>query len=771
MPIEPPVLDDLRYEQLFEVLRSRIPIHTPEWTDHNDSDPGITLMQLFAFLGEQIGYRLNRVPDKNYVEFLKLIGVTLRPAEAARTTLALLLSSPATAMAFAVPRGSAARAATGEDPPAFETTAEIIGVPAQLAALATTLHGDLRDLAATDSGGRDPLISPADPDAYLDAHYELPWDGKKPKLVAMPGEPVPLFAQLGSTGHRYLWIGLAFNPARPAGFLGQRVTLTVQLDDDELPSSEAVAACRDERAVAVADTSGARYGFYRPARSTEPRGTWQPLRPLSDTTHGFSRSGALRFDVPMDMGAIPDGEWVDVREEATRTTEEICADATSSPDAPGVLPPVPHPLVGGIRVPVPGTPTLVPISGWLRVKLAGSAPSISVRAITFNATTAVNAVSAGPEILARGDGSPGQRVSVGNENVLADSLQLAVEDLDAGQLRQWREVESFDAAGPVDIVYTLDRESGAIDFGDGVRGLPPAPGARIVALSYMHGGGLGGDVPVATITQAVSMPAEVQAVTNIVDARGGRGAETLDDAKQRAPQALKTLERAVTLDDHEFLTGQSPGVRVARARAIALRLPRPSDRGPGLDMTREVPGAIAVVIVPDRPGLYPTPTAGELRAVCRHLNEFRLITTELAIVPPQYVRIFDLDLSLRALPGHSVAELRESIAALLEERFHVLRGGGGDGYGFAITVHHADLVAAVLRTPGVDRVETLTARFDGRAPAEPGEPPPMIWRPERWAPAVLTNCPDAPGEVDRIELADDEAIFVDTSTTLVRIIG
>ena len=46
MPIESPQLDDLRYERVEEELRLRIPVHTDEWTDHNDSDPGITLIQL-----------------------------------------------------------------------------------------------------------------------------------------------------------------------------------------------------------------------------------------------------------------------------------------------------------------------------------------------------------------------------------------------------------------------------------------------------------------------------------------------------------------------------------------------------------------------------------------------------------------------------------------------------------------------------------------------------------------------------------------------------
>ena len=79
MPIESPQLDDLRFDRTVEELVRRIPVYAPEWTDHNASDPGISLIQLFAYLAEQVGYRLNRVPEKNHIELLKLLGVRLQP--------------------------------------------------------------------------------------------------------------------------------------------------------------------------------------------------------------------------------------------------------------------------------------------------------------------------------------------------------------------------------------------------------------------------------------------------------------------------------------------------------------------------------------------------------------------------------------------------------------------------------------------------------------------------------------------------------------------
>ena len=66
----------------------------PEWTDHNVSDPGVTLIETFAFMVDQLLYRLNRVPDRLYITFLDLIGVTLHPPTPAHVDVTFWLSAP-----------------------------------------------------------------------------------------------------------------------------------------------------------------------------------------------------------------------------------------------------------------------------------------------------------------------------------------------------------------------------------------------------------------------------------------------------------------------------------------------------------------------------------------------------------------------------------------------------------------------------------------------------------------------------------------------------
>src|SRR4051794_11954961 len=121
MPLEPPQLDTRTYDDLVAELRRRIPRYTPEWTDFNESDPGMTLVELFAWLTETLLYQLYRVPDRNLLTFLKQLGLELRPALAASADL--VFTPRAGAVVQPVPQGAriSAPPAGGGDPLVFET--------------------------------------------------------------------------------------------------------------------------------------------------------------------------------------------------------------------------------------------------------------------------------------------------------------------------------------------------------------------------------------------------------------------------------------------------------------------------------------------------------------------------------------------------------------------------------------------------------------------------------------------------------------------------
>ena len=124
--IPPPKLDDRTFNDIVEEAISMIPRYAPEWTNHNPSDPGITLIELAAWMTDLLIYRLNQVPDKNYVAFLNLLGIKLNAPRAARGLIRFTLVEGATKQR--VPSGTqiSTPQATEEHTVTFETTRDAI---------------------------------------------------------------------------------------------------------------------------------------------------------------------------------------------------------------------------------------------------------------------------------------------------------------------------------------------------------------------------------------------------------------------------------------------------------------------------------------------------------------------------------------------------------------------------------------------------------------------------------------------------------------------
>ena len=94
MALPAPNLDDRRFQDLVDDAKRMVMRRCPEWTDHNVSDPGVTLIETFAFMTDQLLFRLNQVPDRMYVKFLELVGVELFSAVPARVDLVFSLTAP-----------------------------------------------------------------------------------------------------------------------------------------------------------------------------------------------------------------------------------------------------------------------------------------------------------------------------------------------------------------------------------------------------------------------------------------------------------------------------------------------------------------------------------------------------------------------------------------------------------------------------------------------------------------------------------------------------
>jgi predicted phage baseplate assembly protein len=94
MTLVAPKLDDRQFQDLVNEAKKRIPHYCKEWTDHNVSDPGVTLIELFAWMTDIILYRQNQIPDRHYIKFLDMLGVTLKEPTPAHVPVTFWLSTP-----------------------------------------------------------------------------------------------------------------------------------------------------------------------------------------------------------------------------------------------------------------------------------------------------------------------------------------------------------------------------------------------------------------------------------------------------------------------------------------------------------------------------------------------------------------------------------------------------------------------------------------------------------------------------------------------------
>jgi hypothetical protein len=796
VPIVSPQLDDLTYDRVVAELTRRIPVYSPEWTDFNDSDPGITLIQLFAYLAEMVGYRLNRIPEKTQINLLRLLGVELNPAHAATTRLALLLADPTTLTSYTLAQGASAKASIGSPPPAFETDQAIDIVPAETVVLVTTKFDDIRNPIGTD---------PPSPSVQGSDYLTLVWDGQSPKLKDMPLGPVtlaPVAAQ------RYLWLGLSYNDALGAGFRGTQVTVTIQFDDDEQPSFTATCECGPQAVPGEAGVQITWLSYY----DTQADGFLPVTGQIDDTTNQLANSGTLSFTVPLTIGPIPAGEFkplytpppgptplqactvlatnindgvktipaigtgagqIDVPTWIGQYTTALSAavSATASAASGSPAPPVPNPL----------DPKYYPTMGWFRIALqavpAAPLATAKLRIATFNAVPVTNATTVTNELLSVADGTPGQSYQLANTNIQPGTLQLAVQESpqsDNAPLVAWTVVDSLDPYGPNDRVGALDPEAGMVTFGDGINGriVPLVPqGGQIVALIYRWGGGESGNVAVGAITTLNSSGAGISGVVNFVAATGGEDAETLDAAEIRARKDLSTRSRAVTAADFAWIASQTPTVEVARALVVPLRLPL--DASTSVTPVTSTPcgaavptvaagladtiaaGVVSVIVVPQQADPEPTPTPSFLNAVCQYLDAYRLVTTEVYVVPPQYARLCNMQVSVKGQPGYTRAQLQTLVSAQLSTYLHVLTGGdAGTGYDFGDELHIADLIAQVYRVSGVERVDNITASFvRTKSNASPRH-------------GSLVLCPSGPTQYDHLSLAPEENVSFNADTFL-----
>jgi hypothetical protein len=310
--------------------------------------------------------------------------------------------------------------------------------------------------------------------------------------------------------------------------------------------------------------------------------------------------------------------------------------------------------------------------------------------------------------------------------------------------QDWTQVPDLDASRPTDSHYIVEQATGQLQFGDGINGAIPAVMANDIdnlrLCSYQTCQGALGNVAIGKINTIVVSPMipglAKLTVTNAISAVGGTDPETLEFAQLRARKQLKIPTRAVTSEDFEFLALATPGLRVARAKAIPFvaqsgekKDPPRVIAAPAIELATAticpsvpkfrteviVPPHVTVVVVPYSPApiLKPTPSQGFLKTVCLHLDRHRLITTKVEVIAPTYVGI-GVNTTLRLRRGFSEITSQEQIDRALQKFLHPLEGGTeGKGWEFGRTVYRSEIYQVLEIISSVDCVQRVDLNFQG----------------------------------------------------------
>ena len=308
---------------------------------------------------------------------------------------------------------------------------------------------------------------------------------------------------------------------------------------------------------------------------------------------------------------------------------------------------------------------------------------------------------------------PGQLVRVpGGAGLLCDGdgdVVLSVTER-TGERHDWHGVRSAVGAGPADRIFLIDRERGELRFGDGRSGRILRPAATPAAtVRYALGAGRDGNLGEL---RGWAQDGGAAVAVNPLAADEGAGRETLDAARQRAADALATVDRTVTTQDASELAESTPGLGLRRAHTSPGVHPAfPCD---------PVPGALAVTIVPhaDRtasPGAWtaaPRPDAGALATTRERLERARLLGQEISVLAPVYRRVaVSMSVSASARDG----DTREQIVDALRRYLDALVGGAkGEGWPFGGAVRPSALAGVVQDLLGPEATVTaLAAGLDG----------------------------------------------------------
>lgn len=680
MPIRPPALDDRGFTDLVADMVRRVPAHAPEWTDIREGDPGRTLIDLFAWLGDTILYRANLVPERQRLAFLRLLGKPLRPAMPAHGLVQVAIEDETETGLTVLPMRHPIF-----KPVHFELDSEVVVLPVEGRAFIKRRPGTAERAQLSDLlDDLEQLYSiSGTPEAYVTT----------PVFVGGAAEPEGRDFVAGSID-KCLWFALLAPTPETAVKAAVTRTLGGGTDKRRVAMSIGIAPTIGSVAPLEAVSTRAPIPHVWEIASAKGDGTdYLPLEMLSDGTSGLTQPGVVRLLLPGDddFGAPSN--------DVLGTVEAGVGDRPPRIDDPVAA----KRLITWIRLrPLPEARLSA-----LRLSWAGT-----------NAVTVTQRKTYGRQEIGRGTGLSGQQLSLGAANVETTSLVLQVEEEEG--LRVWPLIPEIAIAGQGQRACAVDPEAGTVRFGDGIHGAVPASGRAIQVAFMRAGGGAAGNLPAGSLKSVTGPDEAIKLRLNQpLPLHGGVEAETLERAEARIPAELRHGNRAVTRGDFLALAAATPGVTVGRVEVLERFKPQ--------QRRDHLPGVVSVMVIPGRPGFEkpaPRPDRAMLETVHAWLDARRPLGTELYVMAPEYVPV-GVSAAVQLVDPATRDAVLEMVSQAIRILLWPLVPGGPDGQGWPLggMVDDRLIETAIARVPGVRsvapvRMFTRTARGAWKTVAE-----------------------------------------------------
>ena len=668
MGLEPPTLDDRTYEGLLEDAIRQIPNHTDAWTDHNPSDPGITILEVLAWVAESEIYRLDQITDEHLRRYLHLLGVEPRPPTSA--TVSLEVEPPSDLAGSRIEAGEQLLAATDDgELLAYRVDEDVVLSDASVDAVVSVHSRSRRDhTRANDGDGRyfrafgadatvgsacylgfdrDPFDDAQRLDCFVDLHEE---NVSAPSVhgPATDGEPIPSVPDPSTAG-----------------------------DDD--PVARALSRLAEPSPDDFEPSAGVRWEHCTDVGNWRDESTWEPFDAVRDGTNQLYRSGAVELDEPEAWAGTPGDPF-----------------------------------------------ELGPDRYWIRcvVTTPGYEIPPQVDSIHTNVLGATHALERSDERLQTPDGEtvtsarPDQTFEFESAPILDATITVGGEE--------WTAVFDFAGSDPDDHQYVLDRTAGTVRFGNGITGEVPEPDLAVRATRCVYGGGRDGTVPGDAEWRFDDAALEDLDITDVTRRRDGRDAESLEEAIARARRDLARPYRAITRSDVRAVATNTPGLRFGRT---AVYVDDPDDSVGRLDGKHEdtassgsncgAHGTMRVVVVPESTEPRPIPSQGFLDAVDCHLQRHRLLTDRIEVERPTYVGV-GVDVSVELQEGYDEDRRIDAVERAIDDFLDPLDGFDGDGWPFGRPVYDSELYEVVGDVEGVDCVHDVSTTGSGSFEVDDG---------------------------------------------------